>query len=133
MRKILIPEALPEDHFIIIEKIIIDSRLYSSIVSGGFLCRASFDESLNKLLALMLLESCLFAMTGIASCSFLVYHSLGIRDEVLNIFSVVFTFCSELLFFFNMFFESSVPLALTVFVISLLDSLSTSFLHLFLH
>ena len=99
-----VPEALPEDHFIIIEKIIIDSRLYSSIVSGGFLCRASFDESLNKLLALMLLGSCLLVMTGIASCSLLVYHSLGIRDEVLKIFSVVFTFCSELLFFFNMFF-----------------------------
>ena len=128
-----VPETLPENHFIIVEKIIIDSLLYASIVSSGFLCQASFDESLNKLLALMLLGSCLLVMTGIASCSLLVYHSLGIRNEVLKIFLVAFTFCSELLFFFNMFFESSVPLALTVFVISLLDSLSTSFLHLFLH
>ena len=99
-----VQKFLPEDHFIIIEKIVIDSLLYSSIVSGGFLCRASFDDSLNKLLALMLLGSFLFVMTGIASCSLLMYHSLGIKDEVLNIFSVIFAFCSELLFFFNMFF-----------------------------
>ena len=49
-----------------------------------------------------------------ASCSFLMYHSLDIRDEVLKILSVIFTFCSELLFFFNMFFKSSFPLALAV-------------------
>ena len=96
-----VPETLPEDHFIIVEKIIIDSLLYASIVSSGFLFRGSFDESLNKLLALMLLGSCLLVMTSIASCSLLVYNSFGKRNEVLKIFSVVFTFCSKLLFFFK--------------------------------
>ena len=81
-----VSETLPEDHFFIVEKIIIDSLLYASIVSSGFLFRASFDESLNKLLALMLLGSCLLVMTGIASCCLLMYHSLGIKDEVLKIF-----------------------------------------------
>ena len=93
----------------------IDSILNLTIVTGGFLCRASFDNSFNKLLALMLLGSFLLVISGIASCSLLIYHSLGIKDEVLRIFSVIFTFCSELLFFFNMFFESSFPLALEVF------------------
>ena len=87
-----VPETLPEDHFFIVEKIIIDSLLYASIVSSGFLFRASFDESLNKLLALMLLGSCLLVMTGIASCSLLAYHSLGIRNEVLKIFFSCFYF-----------------------------------------
>ena len=125
-------EAFPEDHFIIIKQIIFDSLLYSSIVSGGFLCQTSFDESFNKLLALMLLGSCLLVMSGVVSCSLLVYHSLGIRDEVLKIFSVVFTFCSELLFFFNMFFESSFPLALTVFCDFVIRFAATFLLHLFL-
>ena len=66
-----VQKFLPEDHFIIIEKIVIDSILYSTIVTGEFLCRASFDNSFNKLLALMLLGSFLLAMTGIASCSLL--------------------------------------------------------------
>ena len=87
-----VPKVLPEDLSIMIEKIIINSLLYSSIVSGGFLCRTSLDDSLNKLLALMLLGSCLLVMNCIASCSLLMYHSLGIKDEVLNIFSVIFAF-----------------------------------------
>ena len=109
-----VPATLPVNHFIIVEEIMLDSLLYASIISSGFLSRGSFGESFSKLLILILLGCCFLVMTGIVFCSIIVYHSLGIKNEVLKIFSVVFTFCSELLFFFNMLFESPVPLALTV-------------------
>ena len=92
-----VPATLPVNHFIIVEEIMLDSLLYAGIISSGFLSRSSFDESFSKLLVLILLGSCFLVMTGIVFCSILVYHSLGIRNKVLKIFSVVFTFCSELL------------------------------------
>ena len=104
-----VPATLPVNDFIIVEEIMLDSLLYASIISSGFLSRGFFDESFSKLLILILLGCCFLVMTGIVFCSIIVYHSLGIKNEVLKISSVVFTFCSELLFFFDMLFESPVP------------------------
>ena len=106
---------LSEDHYSMIEKIVVNSLLYSTIITGGFLCRDSFENSFNKLLALLLIGSFLLLISGMVSCSYLIYNSLDTMDELLKIFSDLLTFCSELLFFFNMFFKSSFPLALAVF------------------
>ena len=53
-----VPATPPVNHFIIVEEIMLDSLLYASIISSGFLSRGSFDESFNKLLVLILLGSC---------------------------------------------------------------------------
>ena len=63
----------------------------------------------------MLVGCCLLVITGIVFCGITVYHSFGIKNEVLKNSSTVLSFCSELLFLFNMLFESPVPLVLSIF------------------
>ena len=110
-----VPETTAVNDFIIIHEIMLDSLLYASIISSGFLSRSTFDESFSKLLILMLVGCCLLVITGIVFCGITVYHSFGIKNEVLKISSTVLSFCSELLFLFNMLFESPVPLVLSIF------------------
>ena len=107
-----VPETTAVNDFIIIHEIMLDSLLYASIISSGFLSRSTFDESFSKLLILMLVGCCLLVITGIVFCGITVYHTFGIKNEVLKISSTVLSFCSELLFLFNMLFESPVPLVL---------------------
>ena len=119
-------------YVIMIEKIVADSLLYSTIITGGLLCRESFEISFNKLLALLLIGSLLLLTSGLVSCGYLIYNSLDTMDEWLKIFSDILTLCSDLLFFFNMFFKLSFPLVLAVFC-DFSISLGVTILHIFLN
>ena len=70
-----VPATLPVNHFIIVEEIMLDSLLYASIISRGFLSRGSFDESFSKLLILILLGCCFLVMIGIV---FLQHNSVSL-------------------------------------------------------
>ena len=83
-------------YVIMIEKIVADSLLYSTIITGGLLCPESFEISFNKLLALLLIGSLLLLTSGLVSCGYLIYNSLDTMDELLKIFSDILTLCSDL-------------------------------------
>ena len=111
-----IPDEDNVRHYVITTaRIVADSVLYSTVITGGLLCPDSFENSLNKLLVLIVIGCLLLFTSGLVSCVYFIYNSLDTMDEWLKIFLDILTLCNNFLFFFNMFFKSLIPIVLAVF------------------
>ena len=111
-----IPDEDNVRHYVITTaRIVADSVLYSTVITGGLLCPESFEISLNKLLVLIVIGCLLLFTSGLVSCVYLIYNSLDTMNEWLKIFLNILTLCNNFLLFFNIFFKSLAPIVLAVF------------------
>ena len=96
-------------------EIMIDSLPYVSVAVFGLFSKNSFNISFTKLLVFMITGCflCIFLVT--AFCGAAIYYLAEIKDQLLKISTTFFAFCAQVLFLFNLIFESPIPLFISIF------------------
>ena len=95
-------------------EIMIDSLPYVSVAVFGLFSKNSFNISFTKLLVFMITGCflCIFLVT--AFCGAAMYYLDEIKFQLLKISATFFSFCSQVLFVFNLIFETPIPLFLSI-------------------
>ena len=109
-----VSETIFTSDFNTVLEIMTDSLPYVSVAVYGLFSKSSFNMSFTKLLVLMITGCCMCVFLVTAFCGAAIYYLAEIKDQLLKISTTFFAFCVQVLFVFNLIFESPIPLFLSI-------------------